>query len=61
MSCFLNRRRKNQARRLRALEMLTAHHVIAAEAKGSRTIYHINPNLADVATLATAATIQEKA
>lgn len=53
--------RKNQARRLRALEMLTAHHIIAMEAKGSRTIYHINPALADVATLATAATVQEKA
>ncbi len=50
--------RKNQARRLRALEMLTAHHIIAAEAKGSRTIYHINPTLTDAATVATPATVQ---
>jgi hypothetical protein len=53
--------RKNQARRLRALEMLTAHHVIAAEAKGSRTIYHINPALTDAATVATAATVRARA
>jgi hypothetical protein len=58
MSCFLNLLRKNQARRLRALEMLTAHHVIAAEAKGSRTLYHINPALTDAATVAT---VREKA
>lgn len=37
--------RKDQNRRTRALETLAAHHIIATQTKGSRTIYLINPIL----------------